>query len=156
MTATEPAGFDTVEFRGETFRVADAVAAMALMRFAKLAQQQVNHLSMEGLAAQLDLIEQCIQADDWPRFQAHAVNVKASGAELLEVVKDVFRILADRPTTQPSGSSDGLRTTEPSSTVDSSSLDSEQASRVIDRLNQKGRPDLALVVHRRQQGRLTA
>lgn len=139
---------ETIEFEGESFHIAERVAAMSLMRFAKVAQSGATTTSMAGLAAQHDLIEQCIHPDDWPRFQAHAEKVRANGDQLLTVVQDVLKALAERPTGRPSDSSDGPRTIEPSST-DDSSLPGTDA--VIHRLNEKGRPDLALMVYKRQQ-----
>lgn len=141
---------DTVEFEGETFRVADQIGAMPLMRFAKVARTGVDANRMEALVAQYDLIEQCFDPADWERFQAHAEKVRASGDQLMEVVKQVFAVVAARPTGPRSGSSGGPRTTEPSSTGDSSSPDTASL-RVIDRLNEQGRPDLALFVRRREE-----
>lgn len=145
---------ETVDFEGKPFHVAERVGVMALMRFAKLAQTGAKPLSMVALAAQYDLLEQCIHPDDWAAFQTHAETVRADGQQLFGVVKDVFGVLADRPTGPQSDSSSGLRTTEPSSTGDSSSP-ATGPQRVIQRLNDQGRPDLALVVRRREES-LTA
>lgn len=141
----------TVEFLGDTFAVTDRIGAMPLMRFAKIAQGGVDSNEMAGLAALYDLLEQCIAPDDWQRFQAHADRKRAQGDELLEVVKQVFSIVSERPTGQPSGSSDGLRTIEPNLPAASSSPVIDASERVIERLNAQGRPDLALLVRRKQQ-----
>lgn len=137
-----------VEFCGEDFRVADKVGAMALMRFAKVAQSGVDSSTLAGMAALYDVLAQMIHPDDWPRFEAHADRQHAEGDELLGVVQDVFAAMAGRPTGRSSDSSGGPQIIEPSSTAGSSSP-------VIARLNGQGRPDLALLVRKRQES-LTA
>lgn len=135
---------DTVELAGEEFRVAERVGSMPLMRFAKLAKSGVRESQMEGLVAMYDLLHDCIDESDWDRFMDHATEVRADGKELLGVVRQAIAAVAGRPTRRSSDSSDGPRTIEPSSTGDSSSP-------VIHRLNEQGRPDLALLVRRRQE-----
>lgn len=139
---------ETVTLRGEQFTVASEVGSLALMRFAKLAQSGVDALDLAGLAALYDLLEQCIDPDDWSAFCDHANRHRVTGDDLLVVVQEVFALLAARPTLRPSVSSDGPRIIEPTSTVDSSSP-------VIARLNDQGRPDLALIVRKREES-LTA
>jgi hypothetical protein len=136
----------TVEFAGERFGIADRVGLMAMMRFAKVAKSGVDSNELDGLAAMYDLLEQCIADDEWERFQAHADKVRADGDELMTVVNNVFGVLSERPTRRPSDSSAGPSTTKANSTGDSS-------SRVIARLEEQGRPDLALVVSRAQAAR---
>jgi hypothetical protein len=135
---------DLVTFHGETFAMADRIGLMPLMRFAKFAKAGVDSADMAGLAALYDLLEQCIDPQDWPRFEACADKNRADGEELLEVVTDVIERLTDRPTTRPSVSSDGPRTVEPNSTASSSS----DASRLL-----PGRPDLQLFVVQAQEAR---
>jgi len=139
---------ETIPFLGEDFHVAESVGAMPLMRFAKIAKSGTGTGDMDGLAAIYDLLEQCIHPDDWGRFQAHADKVRASGDQLLDMVREVFTVLAGRPTGRSSDSSDGPLVIEPNSTDDSSSPDTD---RVIRRLNDQGRPDLALLVRRREE-----
>lgn len=137
-----------VDFLGEQFKVADKVGALPLMRFAKVARAGVDASELEGLAAMYDLLGQVIHPDDWSRFEDHADRVHADGDQLLGLVQEVFALMAARPTGRSSDSSDGPQTIEPSSTGDSSSP-------VISRLNDQGRPDLALLVRRHQES-LTA
>lgn len=139
---------ETFGFLGEQFHVAEKVAALPLMRFAKIAKAGVDADDLDGLAAMYDLLEQCLHPDDWGRFQAHADKTRADGDELLKVVQDVFAVLAERPTGRSSDSSDGPRIIEPNSTGVSSSPGTD---RVIRRLNDQGRPDLALLVRRRAE-----
>ena len=134
----------TVGFLGEQFKVADKVGALPLMRFAKVATSGVDANEMAGLAAVYDLLGQVIHDDDWDRFENHADREHADGDQLLGLVQEVFALLAARPTGRPSDSSVGPQTIEPRSTAGSSSP-------VIDRLNTNGRPDLALLVRKRQE-----
>lgn len=138
----------TVDFLGEQFKVADKVGALPLMRFAKVARAGVDAGELEGLAAMYDLLGQVIHPDDWSRFEDHADKEHADGDQLLALVQEVFALMAARPTGRSSDSSDGPQTIEPSSTDDSSSP-------VISRMNERGRPDLALLVRKRQES-LTA
>lgn len=138
---------ETVEFLGERFSIAERVAALPLMRFAKVARSGTQASDMEGLAALYDLLEQCVHPDDWDRFQAHAERQRADGEQLLTVVQEVFALLAERPTGRSTASSDGPQIIEPSSMDDSSSPGME----VVRRLNEQGRPDLALLVRKRQE-----
>ncbi len=143
---------ETVEFLGERFHVAERVGLMPMMTFAKVAQSGVDTDSIAGLAAMHDLLEEALHPDEWDRFQNHARKERASGEELMAVVGEVAVIVAARPTGRSSDSSAGPRTIEPSSTEGSSS---PGTGRVIDRFNQGGRPDLALLVRKREES-LTA
>lgn len=142
-------GTETVEWLGEEFHVAERVGHLALMRFAHLADGGADTRSMESLAAMYDLLEQTVHPDDWRRFERHANAQRADTDQLFQMVKDVFAVLAGRPTGRPSASSDGPRITEPNSTDDSSSPDTDHPMVTV--LNDKGRPDLALMVRRAQE-----
>jgi hypothetical protein len=135
---------ERVEFAGEHFEVAEKIGLMPLMRFAKVAKAGVDSDSQAGLVAMYDLLEQCIAPQDWPRFEAHADKVRADGEQLMKVVSDVLEVVTQRPTQRPSASSDGPQTVSESSAANSSDA-------VIRRLEEKGRPDLALVVLETQE-----
>lgn len=139
----------SVVFLGQSFDIAERIGAMALMRFAKVAQRGVDSSDMAGLAAMYDLIEQCLDAGEWERFQEHADKMRATGEQLMAFVKEVMQEMTARPTSRPSDSSAGPPPTRQRSTDASS-------SRVIERLESKGRPDLALIVLDAQQARQTA
>ncbi len=149
---TAPIG--SIEWLGESFQVVKP-GSLPLMRFAKIAKAGVDGDTLDGLAAMYGMLEQCIHEDDFPRFEAHADDRRADGDELMEAVKDTFRVLSDRPTGRSSDSSDGPRTIEPNSTA-VSSLPDTGPERVISRLNEQGRPDLALLIRRRQEESLSA
>ena len=138
-----------VEFAGESFAIADRIGLMPLMRFAKVAQSGIDTNEMGALAAMLDLLEQSIAPQDWRRFNDHADKVRADGDTLMTVVKEVITALSARPTSRPSDSSDGPPPTNASSAGDSS-------SQVIDDMERRGRPDLALIVSMAQESRASA
>lgn len=131
----------TVDFHDEQYRITDKVGAMPLMRFSKLAQSG-DVSEQDALIAMYDLIEACFDPIDWERFQQAAMKHRADSDELMAVVSQVFLVLADRPTSRPSDSSDGPLTTAPSST-------STHVDRAIARLD--GRPDLQLMVTKAQE-----
>lgn len=135
-----------VEFLGERFAISDAVGLMPLMRFAKVAKTGVDSDEMEGLVAMYDLIEQCLATEEWERFQTHATAKRADGEQLMAFVAKVIGELTERPTQRPSDSSDGPSSTGQSSTDDLS-------SRVKARLEEQGRPELALMVVQAEEAR---
>ena len=135
-----------VEFMGKEFAIADKIGLMPLLKFAKAAQSGLDSADMEGMAAMLDLLQQCIADEEWLRFQDHATTTRANDDELLQVIKDVQAILTERPTSRPSDSSAGPQAIAPTSAGDSSSLE------VVRRLKSKGREDLAMAVLRQQTG----
>ena len=136
-------------FSGETFRLADKVGLMPLMRFAHVSRRGVDSNDMEGLAAIYDLLKQCLADEEWDRFEDHATDVRADGDDLLAVVSQAIEAIAARPTSEPSDSSDGPTHTSGSSADGSSSP-------VIARLVERGRPDLAVIVDQAQRSRISA
>ena len=135
-------------FEGKPFKVAPKVGLMPLMKFAKLAKQGVDASDMDGLAAIYDLLRSVIADEDWDRFEDHAALVRADGDDLMAVVSQAVEVISQRPTARPSDSSDG-----PSNASDSSAGDS--SSRVIHRLEEQGRPSLALMVKQAEGSRAT-
>lgn len=131
-----------VTFCGETFRAADRIGALSVMRFAKIAQGGADSSDMDGLAAMYDLLEQCIDPADWPRFERTADQKRAGDEELFDVIGQVMAAQSDRPTVRPSASSDGPSVTAPRST-------STPADRAIAR--EAGRPDLQLAIVKAQE-----
>ncbi|HET7736453.1 MAG TPA: hypothetical protein VFK52_10785 [Nocardioidaceae bacterium] len=146
----------TISFCGEQLRLADKVGMMPVMRLARAQQRiagkgQVSDAdAAEVMVAMLDVVEQCIADEDIGRFEHLATAHRVGTTEIEEFLDRVMRAVADRPTGRSSDSSAGPRTIEPSSTDDSSSP-ATGPDAVIDRLNGQGRPDLALVVRRRQE-----
>jgi hypothetical protein len=139
---------ETFDWLGGTFHVAPSIGLMPMLRFANVAKSGIDSKELEAMFAMHELLRNTIHPDDWERFQIHAADNYADGDELMEVVAKVMAIVGDRPTGRSSDSSAGPRTIEPSSTVVSSS---PAMDNVIDMYNAKGRPDLALMVRRRQE-----
>lgn len=135
-----------IEFAGESFLTADKIGLMPLMKFARTAKGGADSGDLDGLLAMYDLLEQVIAPADWERFQSVAGRERADGEQLMAVVGAVFAALAGRPTQRSSDSSDGPTTTQPKS-GDVSYL------RVVERLEQEGRPGLALAVQMSNEAR---
>lgn len=137
-----------VTLKGASFRMADSIGMMPLLRFAHASKQGVDSADMAGLAAMYDVIADCIDQDvpqrpavdaagarvvdgfgnpvlepagesEWDRFQRHAIDTKASAEELLQVVTDCIQVLSARPTPRPGDSPAGPQTTGPSSKTES-------------------------------------
>lgn len=147
---------ELVPFQGVEFHIAERVGLMPMMRYAAFSKRQLQLIAsgkeptgedeIESLTATYELLEQCLHPLDWARFQEHASVVGADMDELMKFVGTVMATVAQRPTGRSSDSSDGPRVIEPSSTVVSSS-----PGTVVDMFNDKGRPDLALIVRKRQE-----
>lgn len=127
----------SVEFFGENFDLNAEVSEFALMEFAEAAADGLDADAMAGMAAMMRLIKECIVPADVARFLKSARKNRASSKDLIPVLEATFGQVTERPTSQPSGSSDGLPVIEPSSVA--SSVD-----RGLERL--AGRPDLQLAV----------
>lgn len=131
-------------FEGRTFRLAGKVGLMPLMKFAHLAKQDVDANEMEGLVAIYDLLRSVIADEDWAGFEEHASLMRADGDDLMDVVTQAIEAISARPTDRPSDSSAGPSTTSPSSAESSS-------SQVIRRLEEQGRPSIALMVQQAEE-----
>ncbi len=135
---------DEIEFKGETYRLAETIGAMPLFRFAYHARKGATAEDMEGLAAIYDMLADCLDPADWERFQNDTTTKKASAEELVEFVSKAIERVAARPTQRPSDSSAGPSTTSESSTGSSPSPDTpngqgtEKLYRIDDLLEQAG------------------
>lgn len=138
-----------VEFAGQQFALADRIGLMPLLRFAHLARAGIDSGDMEGLDAMYTLLRQSFTDEAWVAFVDVAERERADGEELMVVIRDAIRAMSARPTGRPSDSSDGSQNTSASSADGSSSP-------VIDRLMNRGRPDLALIVTQVQESRASA
>lgn len=137
----------SVEFKGEQFEVCDEISEFALLEFADAASQGMDGDTMEGMGAMLRLVRECIVPGEWRRFRALASAEKAKVADLLPIIQAAMSGAAERPTGQPSDSSDGLSTIQPKS-------ESTPAVPGSDRLS--GRPDLLLMVSAEREARAVA
>ena len=135
---------------GESFRLntPDDVGSMPLVEFAQVAVEGQDANDMAGLAAVGNLLDALIVAEDLIRFKRAARKAKASGDDLVGVIKEAIRGNTERPTSRPSDSSDGSPATNEPSAAGS--------SLPVTRLEAKGRGDLALLVSRAEQSRASA
>jgi len=133
---------DKVELLGRKFRMSDKVGLMPLLKFASASDMSTD--DPRALSAIYAMLRDCIyegkpgcrecqfckagdeegcaqyEKGDWAEFERHAIDTKAEGDDLLEVVSQVMEKLSGRPTQQPGGSSTGQRTTRRASTGNSS------------------------------------
>lgn len=86
----------------------------------------------------------CVHEDDFDQFWKLARRNRQTSADLTQIFRQVLEAVTDRPTQQPSDSSDGPVSIGTKSTGGSSSA-------VVRRLEAQGRPDLALAVVRAQE-----
>lgn len=109
-----------LEFLGESFRLGESVGLMPLMKFAHAANSGMDSDNLDGLAAMYALIRDTVHAEDWDRFERHAIDKHAEGDELFAFVGKAIEAISARPTRRRSDSSDGAPSTSPSSMEPSS------------------------------------
>jgi hypothetical protein len=141
---------DQFEVFGESFRFADpSDYEFAMMEFADAAEY-ADVDTLAGAATIMRVLKAVVHPDDVKRFTLAARTNRARvERDLLPIVVEAFGRETGRPTGQPAESSDGLQPMSETS-VDDSSL------RVIHRLEDQGRPDLALMVDAAQRSRASA
>jgi hypothetical protein len=109
-----------VPFMGAEFKMASKIGLAPLMLLAVAARKGVDAADEAGLAALHDVIQDCIDESEHPRFWRHAVDTKADADDFMKAVQHVIQDLAARPTSPPGGSSTGRRATSASSKASSS------------------------------------
>lgn len=107
-----------------TFRIAESVGLMPLLRFAHAAKTGLDTDDLEGMAALYTMIADCVHADDWPAFQEYAIEIKAEDEELMDFVGAAMEVISARPRKRRGSSSATSPTTSPKSRAGSSNLDS--------------------------------
>lgn len=119
-----------IEFMGAWFKIASSVGLMPLLEFAFASSKGLDSTDMEGLVALYAMIRDCIMdrtdcecgcKDEWNRFRRHATDTKAQADDLMDLVKKCIELISARPTSPPSDSSPGQRSTSPNSKGRSSS-----------------------------------
>ncbi|HEX8115394.1 MAG TPA: hypothetical protein VF516_47030 [Kofleriaceae bacterium] len=90
------------------------------MKFAHAANSGLDSSDMDGLAALYALIRDTVHADDWARFERHAIDEHADGDALMGFVSKAIEAISARPSRRRSDSSAGAPPTSPSSTDTSS------------------------------------
>lgn len=129
------------EFFGETFHMRpSADYEWEMMEFAAAAKGGADSDLLSGAASVFEFLRAIVVEDEWDRFRATAKANRATVDDnLMPLVVMAFTQRTRRPTVRPSDSSDGPKSTKRKSGGGSS-------SRVVKRLEKKGRPDLALMV----------
>jgi hypothetical protein len=164
----------TIEFRGETYRIANKVGLAPLIRFGKLARSGADSADMAALAVMYDVIDQCFASTcdscgswdqvalftkdeaeaccekrspatvEFDRFMDTATEQRWDHEEILEVVGKVMEAMSERPTGRRPASSPEPSTEKPSF-EDASSLRAQR------RLEEAGRADLAVAIADRRE-----
>lgn len=80
--AGDPDDDRTIEFAGETFRIADRIGAFAMLRFQRFA----NTADPRAMGALYDVLQDAIHEDDWARFEDAALAGKVTDQDLIDVV----------------------------------------------------------------------
>src|SRR3954468_10066792 len=139
-------------FFGDTFHLRPADECnVAMLDFAEVATGEVDEDSVEGLAVLKGFLRDVVAEADWAAFWRSARKNHATvGGDLMPIVVQVFTGQAARPTSRPSDSSDGPAGTQENSEPASSSPDPPPEEpvklRAVQRLEDEGRPDKALMV----------
>ncbi len=105
----------TIEFKGQRFRTAERVNLMAVMRLALVAKRGTDANDIDGLVALHGVLKTCIAAEDWDRFEQHAMDTFADGDELMKAYQDSIEKISARPTQRSSDSLPGPQITSPNS-----------------------------------------
>lgn len=135
--------YDTAEFLGEKFRLAERVSMMPLLAFGNAAKNGLDTDDMAGMAAMYRMIRSVIhrppllddkgerQRDEngetlrdeseWHRFERLADDESAEGEELMEFVSQAMEVMSARPTKRRSISADTSPPTSEKSRAGSSS-----------------------------------
>lgn len=133
-----------VEFFGERFAVPARMNARLRVRFMRLAAEGADTAEAESEAAILldKMVQSSVRPEDQDRFDALCERECPSDEDLMRFIVNVIAAAAERPTGQPSDSSDGLTIIEPKSESAPDSLDAPSL-RVVRELEAAGRPDKA-------------
>lgn len=149
----------TFDYFGVEYRVHPDATDLELFEFMDVAasldtiQAGGEDAAIGSVVAIRSALRNLVHPDDYAAVWSAAKANRQTIEDLTELAMALAAAVADRPTERPSDSSDGPQSTEPSSTDDSSSLDSPDSAviRSIRRHEAAGRPDLALAVEKAQE-----
>lgn len=109
-----------VEFMGQTFKMADSIGMWPLIAFSLAQKRGIDSADMNALASIGEMVLDCLDESEWPRFERHATATKANAEHLMELVQKVIEAVAARPSQPPGESSAG----RPKTLVNSKALSS--------------------------------
>jgi hypothetical protein len=101
----------SVEFLGEQFEIPERINKRLMVKFAALAAKGAKSDDGEGNVVMDRVLDQLVRPEDLDRFNDLCDRERPQDEELLEFIGKAFSVLAERPTSQPSDSSDGHVTT---------------------------------------------
>lgn len=133
---------------GAQLRVNPELSELSALDFAERAMT-VDEDSPEAFVMVKDQFRAYVHQDDFAEFWSLTQKNRLGLGDLLEFMKRLVGGLTERPTMQPSVSSDG-----PPSMPENSKDDS--STRVIRQMEEQGRPDLAWVYEMAREGRQAA
>jgi hypothetical protein len=133
----------TFGFFDLTVRVNPTFGQLDLVDFMESARA-VEQDDPSAMALVKDVLRAAVHPDDFDAFWRVAKTEQQDVEDLMAVLHAIVEALAERPTSQPSDSSAGLPTTAPRSSGGSDALAAKR------RLEEQGRPDLAVAVLRRE------
>jgi hypothetical protein len=135
------------DYFGTMVRVNPGLSDLSLLDImARVAEFDEKTPAPFVVAAIEDLQRSIIHEDDRDAFKAASRANRQSLEDLIDLAQALIAAVTEVPTERPSSSSDGPTSTGQSSVVVSSSP-------VVQRLEEQGRPDLALVVVQAQEHR---
>lgn len=129
---------------GHTIRVHPNLSDLALIEFMESAVAIDSMDGADAMVAVSRMLRSLVHPDDWSTFWDAARANRQQIDDMTGLAEKLIESLTDRPTERPSDSSDGPPSTDEKSPVVSSSP-------VVRRLEQQGRPDLALMVVKTQE-----
>lgn len=145
LAQAEVVAFDWL---GKTFRSSPTLGELDYVDFmAGAAALDVN--DPVSLAVVKDFARSCVHPDDFAEFWRLARANRQGSVDIFKVCTAIVEAVTDRPTVQPSGSSDGLPSTPPSS-------EGGESLQVQREFEEQGRADLALMVKRQREFSLRA
>jgi hypothetical protein len=126
----------SAEFFGEKLLLhPQGASPFAFMEFGEAATAGADADSFSGIGAQLRLIDSGLADDEQvTKFRQLARTNRAQSGDLLPLVKAVVQAMSERPTSQPSDSSDGQPSIEPKSDLSSDDKILELVGGRVDKL----------------------
>ena len=131
----------TFDYFGQTIRANPELGELDYVEFMDKAGS-VEAEGALGLSFVKDFARLCIASDQFDEFWGLARKHKQHVEDVFKVLRAIVEQVSDRPTTQPSDSSDGRTTTGTKSEAGLSSTLQERLA---------GRPDLQLLVLQQQR-----